>query len=105
MVDKAFSIIALLSLAIIAGIIGYNEIATKNVKVVIDLEKDYDVFTVSKKIIPNDCNIIEIKEIDKFNNQYEITISTKAKKTNLLEWIINSHQVKKAEIIKIIPKY
>lgn len=99
MVDKILAAIAGLALLIVVGVISYNEMFVTDVKMVINLKQDEDPFIALKQIIPNDSTVIEIREIDRLKNQYELTVSTKREKSNLLEWIIKSHKVEKAEIL------
>jgi hypothetical protein len=98
MVDKILAAIAGLALLIVVSVISYNEVFVNDVKVIVNLKQDEDPFIALKQIVPTDSKVVEIREIDRLKNQYELTVSTKREKTNLIEWIKKSHKVEKVEI-------
>jgi|688.fasta_scaffold1377260_1 hypothetical protein len=104
MYDKILAWIATIILVFIVCFIGYNEYVQENVKFFVELKQGEDPFSALKQIVPYDSSIKEVKELDKKNNEYEITVSTKRKKSNLLEYLLKSHKVQNAELININPK-
>lgn len=98
MVDKILAAIAGFALLIVVGIIGYNEMFKTDVKMVVNLKANEDPFVALKQIVPTDSTVIDVHELDRNKNEYELTVTTKREKMNLLEWIKKSHKVEKAEI-------
>ena len=98
MVDKILAAIAGIALFIVVSIIGYNEMFVTDVKMIVNLKPNEDPFVALKQIVPTDSTVTSVHEMDRGKNQYELTVTTKREKTNLLEWIKKSHKVEKAEI-------
>jgi|688.fasta_scaffold55069_10 hypothetical protein len=98
MVDRVLAAIACLALLIVVGVIGYNELYVSDVQVIVNLKEDEDPFMVLRQLVPNDSKVTEIREIDREKNKYELTVSTKREKLNLLEWIKKSHKIENVEI-------
>jgi hypothetical protein len=96
--DKILAGIACLALLVTLGTIGYNEFAQQEIKVVVNLKDNEDPFFALRQIVPVDCRLKEIRQIDKTNNQYELTLFTRREKNNLLEWLLKSSRVEEAEI-------
>lgn len=103
MVDKILAAIAGLALLVVVGIIGYNELLVSDVKMIVNLKQDADPFVAIKQIVPADSTVVEVRQVDRTNNQYELTVATKREKLNLLEWIKKSHKVEQVEIKSNFP--
>lgn len=97
--EKLIAIFAAICLVTLVGLISYNEISKEEFIVVIDLKSGEDPFFALKNIIPSDSYISSIKEVDKSNNSYELTVITKRNKKFLLDWLQSSSRVD-----KVIPK-
>lgn len=96
MLGKIFAGIATTLLFVIIGIIIYKE-STHQVHVSVQLKSGQDPFMVIKRIVPVDSSIIEVKETNKLQNRYLITVSTHRKKHGLIEIMRNNNRVENAE--------
>ncbi len=97
MTEKILAIFASIALFIVVGSISYKEFATNKVVVDVQLRKGEDPFQALKSILPADATVVEIKETDRANNKYEMTINTHRQRYKLLEWIRSSSRVEKVE--------
>jgi hypothetical protein len=97
MTEKILTILASLALFGVIGLIAYQEMYTENVTVGIQLKVGQDPFVTFKSIVPSDSTVVEVKEIDRANNLYEVTVATKRHRLKLLEWMRKNKQVEKVE--------
>lgn len=97
MAEKILAAIAALTLFIVVGVIGYQEIATHKVTVDVQLKKGEDPFQTIRSIVPSGSTVIDVREVDREKNEYQLTVSTKQKKPSLLEWLRKSNRVERAE--------
>jgi hypothetical protein len=104
MTDKILAGMAALALLIVVGTIGYNEWAQQEVSVVVNLKNNEDPFVAIRQIIPVDSTIMDIRELNRENNQYFLKVKTKRAKVNLLEWFMQSSKVENAEISNDCPE-
>jgi hypothetical protein len=97
MTEKILAILASVALFGVIGTIAYQEIYTENVIVGVQLKVGEDPFSVIKSIVPADSTLIEVKELDRAKNMYEVTVATKRHRHKLLEWMRKNRQVEKVE--------
>ena len=98
MIDKILAGISAFVLLIVIGTIGYNELAQTEINVIVNLKQDEDPFTAIRQITPVDSRITHVKELDRSQNTYVLTVKTKRGQANLLEWLMRSSKVENAEI-------
>lgn len=98
MTDKILAGIAALALLIVVGTISYNEWAQQEVSVIVSLKENEDPFVAIRQIMPVDSKITDIRELDRSENKYFLTVKTKRAKSNLLEWFMKSSKVENAEV-------
>lgn len=97
MTEKILAIFAAAALFLVIGAIINKEFSTNKVVVDVQLKKGEDPFHALKSILPADATVVEIKEVDKTSNKYEMTVSTHRTRLKLLEWMRSSSRVENAE--------
>ncbi len=98
MIDKILACLTGLVFLVVVSGICYTEMYRDDVKIVVNLKQNEDPFVAFKQIVPTDSSVKEVRSVNRNKNQYEIIVSTKRKKTNLLEWFRQSYRVESAEI-------
>jgi hypothetical protein len=97
MAEKILALIAGLMLFFVVGFIGYQELGASRVVVDVQLKQGQDPFQAIKTLVPEGTAVIEVKEIDRAKNIYQMTVRTHRKKTFLLEWMRRSERVERAD--------
>jgi hypothetical protein len=96
--DKILSAIAACTLFIVIGMLIYNELNISKVTVNVQLKQGVDPFLAVKQIVPENTTLIDVKELNRSTNEYQITVKTRKDKDNLLRWIRSSKKVEKVEV-------
>jgi hypothetical protein len=99
MYDKILSAIAACTLFIVIGILAYSELNVSNVTVNVQLKQGVDPFLAVKQIVPENTTLIDVKELNRSTNEYQIIVKTRRNKDNLLRWIRSSKKVEKVEVV------
>lgn len=97
MFEKLLAMFAAVLLAVVVGLIAYQELCTTKVVVDVTLKKGADPFQTFKTLLPPDSRVVDVKEVDKLHNEYKITVSTRRHRLRLLEWMRSSSRVEKVE--------
>lgn len=97
MAEKILAVFAAIALFFVVAFIGYQEFGTSKVVVEVQLKKGEDPFQTLRTLLPEDSAVLDVREIDRNANQYELTIKTHKKKHFLLEWMRRSSRVERAE--------
>ena len=80
----------------VAGSIAYDQLGKEEVKATVQLHQNADPFNVIPQLnAPGD--ITQVREVDRSQNTYEITYKTRKEKCVILEWLLNSGSVERAE--------
>lgn len=98
MIEKALVVIAFLALFGIVGVLIYNEAATNEITVLVDLHDEADPFATLKSIVPVNSSLRSVTEVDRASNRYEIVVRTRQKRKGLLEWFVCNSNVERVEL-------
>jgi len=94
--EKALTVFAGLLLLLVAGSIAYDQLGKEEVKATVQLRQADDPFSVIPQLnAPGP--ITQVREVDRSQNKYEITYKTRYKKRTILQWLLDSGWVEKAE--------
>lgn len=85
-------------LLIVSGVAMYEIYGKEDVTVLVKLKKEQDPFVKLPQILPENSMIKNVRELNKSRNEYMMTITTRKKKHDLLQWILDSNLVEDAEI-------
>jgi hypothetical protein len=93
--EKILAIISVFVLFFITGLALYDR-NQQDVIVHVKLEKNQDPFVALPQIVPENSFIQSVRQTDKIEDEYMVTIKTRRKKKDLLEWIKNAGGVRDA---------
>jgi hypothetical protein len=97
MSSKLYALIACAVLCFVLCWIGYNEINTSNMTVAVQLKQGEDPFVTLKTILPPDTAVVEVREMDRQKNEYKMTVKTRQRRVQFLEWLRSNSRVEKVE--------
>lgn len=95
-IEKVLAVVAVVVLFIVAGMATYDKLGKHDVTVVVKLGVSEDPFVKLPQVVPGDSAIRTVREIDRTNNEYVITVTTRKKKKDLLNWILGRSGVEHA---------
>ncbi len=96
MLEKILTVVAALLLLLVAGSIVYDQVGKDEITATVQLHQNDDPFNVLPHLNAPGA-ITQIREVDRTQNKYEITYQTRYKKHAILEWLLKSGRVEKAE--------
>jgi len=96
--EKILAVTSILILVFVSILAFFEKIGQQDVSVQIRLQEDQDPFVILPQIVPKNSSIRSVREIDKSKNKYIMTISTKKKNEDVLDWILKFGSVEDAQI-------
>jgi len=96
--EKILAVTSILILVFVSILAFFEKIGQQDVSVQIRLQEDQDPFVILPQIVPENSSIRLVREIDKSKNKYIMTIRTKKKNKDVLDWILKFGSVEDAQI-------
>jgi hypothetical protein len=97
MLQKILTVVAGVLLLAVTGSIIYDIAGKDEVTATVQLRQNDDPFNVIPQLSAPGP-ITQVREVDRTNNKYEITYQTRYQKRALLDWLLKSGRVEKAEV-------
>lgn len=97
-IEKILTGISIGVLLWVAGLATYDKCYQQDYTVVVRLNQNEDPFVKLPQVMPTDSAIRNVREIDRTKNEYVLTVTTRKKKKDLLDWILGRSGVEDAHI-------
>ncbi len=97
-IEKLLTAIAIIVLIWVTSLAAYDKLCKHDVTLIVRLEQNEDPFVRLPQVVPDDAAIRNVREIDRNKNEYVVTVTTRKKKKDLLDWILGRSGVEDAHI-------